>query len=82
MWNDPLVTPPPKVKVPTAKSAPAKVTKPKPRKKAKAKPKTSSKLEKDVAALKALAKVQGETIARLSEIVSNIQLKDVGRYAE
>lgn len=80
MWDTPLAKIPAKAKPAAAKKSKAAVNKP--RKKAKPKPKPSSKLEKDVVALKALTKAQGETIARLSEIVTNIQLKDAGRYAE
>lgn len=84
MWNDPLITPMPKTRPPVPKTPPAKPSRVKPKKKpkAKAKPKVPAKISKDIAELKALTKTQGETLARLSEIVSSIKLSNADHYAE
>lgn len=79
MWNDPLVTPMPKTRPPASKAPPKKPAKKKPKPKPRAK--STNKLEKDVAALKELTKAQAVTIARLSEIVSTMQLGDANRFA-
>lgn len=80
MWNDPLVTPMPATRPKPGKAPPSK-PKATTKKKAKPRAKPNTKLEKDVAALKELTKAQAVTIARLSEIVSTMQLSDTERFA-
>ncbi len=73
MWNDPLVKPPTAKKPSTVKPTAKKPVKKKP----KPRPKSTTKLEKEVAALKELTKAQGITLKRLNEIVSAIQLEKI-----
>ncbi|ABY63164.1 hypothetical protein ST201phi2-1p339 [Pseudomonas phage 201phi2-1] len=79
MWNDPLITPKPAARPPAPKAPPRKPAKKKP--KPKPRPKSTAKLEKDLATLKELTKSQGIQLARLGEIVTNLQLNHIDRIA-